>query len=741
MQEQRGIIAILCAYAVLVSVYIATVPLYEASDELWHYPMVQYMATNGLALPPQDLDNLGAWRQEGSQPPLYYMLAALLTFPIHTDDMAQVRRVNPHSDIGIVPPDGNVNMMTHSHTINPLQGTALASYISRIFSAILGGMTVYITYRTARLLFPQQPFIALGASAFNAFLPMFLFISASVNNDNLSNLLGNGLVLVLLGVLNAPTRPHWRTYALIGVLTGAGILSKLSMGFLIPMVAMVLAFVSIRLKDWRPFIVGGVVSGTLTILVAGWWYWHNWQTYGDPTGLNRFLDIVGRRVVPADWAQIWAERDSFLQAFWGFFGGMNVPMPPAVYHVLNSVGLFAMISAILFALSRFVRKEWRGVHALQLAFTGLWIAISLISYARWTGETIASQGRLIFGALSVVALWLTWGMVWMLPARAQKPALWVTMGALGVLALIAPFAVIQPAYQIPPSIPQRATIARFEAPDNAGAIGLMGATLHTSSTTPATFIQLSADFIIEEKLTRDWSLFVHLVAENGVIISQRDVYPAGGRLATSDLDAGRTWHNPIAVYVPASAYTPLTVEVVLGWYHMPTGQRLTHTQGDTFTIGQVTLTPLPNARNLPNPQTTTFGGQIALLGYTLSSISPQAGEPVELTLYWQALRPIAQDYVVFAHLIDPATATKYADSNAMPSQWTRPTSSWQPDEIITDTHTLTVHPDTPQAIYELEIGLYTRDDEGRFHRLGVDGSNENFIYLSRLRVQTQETAP
>lgn len=40
------------------------------------------------------------YRQEGGQPPLYYMLGALLTAPINTNDMAQVRIINPHADIG-----------------------------------------------------------------------------------------------------------------------------------------------------------------------------------------------------------------------------------------------------------------------------------------------------------------------------------------------------------------------------------------------------------------------------------------------------------------------------------------------------------------------------------------------------------------------------------------------------------------------------------------------------------------
>src|SRR5688500_7256814 len=74
--------ALLLAYLVLAVIYSVVTPIFEVSDELWHYPMVQYLATNGFSLPSPSPDAL--WRQEGGQPPLYYLAAALLTAPIDT---------------------------------------------------------------------------------------------------------------------------------------------------------------------------------------------------------------------------------------------------------------------------------------------------------------------------------------------------------------------------------------------------------------------------------------------------------------------------------------------------------------------------------------------------------------------------------------------------------------------------------------------------------------------------------
>ncbi|MEP7293074.1 MAG: hypothetical protein ABI835_14930, partial [Chloroflexota bacterium] len=95
LTHRRLLWLILAAYLVLATTYSVTTPIFEASDELWHYPMVQYLATHGLALPPQEIGVVTAWRQEGSQPPLYYLAAAVLTTPIDTSDMDVIRRINP----------------------------------------------------------------------------------------------------------------------------------------------------------------------------------------------------------------------------------------------------------------------------------------------------------------------------------------------------------------------------------------------------------------------------------------------------------------------------------------------------------------------------------------------------------------------------------------------------------------------------------------------------------------------
>lgn len=746
---RRILYAILAGYFILGTIYSVVTPIFEASDELWHYPMVKYLADNGLALPPQDPNAPGPWRQEGSQPPLYYILAAVLTGGIDTSDMNYVRRLNPHADIGVVRPDGNANMIVHREEAEafPWRGTTLAVHVIRFFSLVLGLGTVLVTYALAREIFPEWPLVALGAAAINAFLPMFLFISASVNNDNLSNLLGNLLTLLIVRLVKqrgaANFRRDLRDYILLGIVTGAGLLAKLNIGFLIPLVGLALLIVSLRRRDWRPVVIGGLISGSLTVIIAGWWYLRNWELYGDPTGLNMFLQLVGRRAVYANTAQLWSERHSFSQAYWGFFGGMNVPLPEVIYLIFNILGGVGLLGAVILLLRIFLRREWSFSRWLPTLVTIIWPLVTFLSYLRWTAETPASQGRLVFGALSAISLWMIVGLLWWLPKRGQLFAIAGFSGFFALVAAILPFSVIKPTYTLPPLIAAINPENTFTAANSDGRVGLSTSEVLTMEVQPEDYVQVSLNLHIIETLTQNWSLFAHLVTPDGVIVAQRDIYPGMGKLALSDIGDGAAWENLLAIFVPATAYAPMKLNVEIGWYNLATGERMKLEDGsETLTIGSVELAPRGSDLAVPNPIRVNFGDELELVGYEISDLSPAAGDTVELTLYWRGLQKMTTDYKVFANILDPLTLTKYAASDGMPAQWNAPTTTWTPGEIITDTHTWTVDPNTLPGIYETEIGLYSEGADGTFPRLQIitpdGGMANNFLNLSRVRILSAE---
>ncbi len=110
------------------------------------------------------------------------------------------------------------------------------------------------------------------------------------------------------------------------------------------------------------------------------------------------------------------------------------------------------------------------------------------------------------------------------------------------------------------------------------------------------------------------------------------------------------------------------------------------------------------------PADAVWDGTIQLLGYSLDSSEVGPGETLHVTLYWQALAPLDQDYTAFVHLLgqhNPATnGPLWAGHDSQPNDRQYPTSHWQPGQTILDVHPLAVPLDIPPGQYQLEVGLY-----------------------------------
>ncbi len=104
------------------------------------------------------------------------------------------------------------------------------------------------------------------------------------------------------------------------------------------------------------------------------------------------------------------------------------------------------------------------------------------------------------------------------------------------------------------------------------------------------------------------------------------------------------------------------------------------------------------------------GGEgIRLLGYDLAPLIP--GQPWPVTLAWQALGEMDEDYVVFLHLRTADADAPVLQADTMPLQGSYPTSLWVSNEVVVDTHTLAPPADLAPGDYVLYVGFYTPDGE------------------------------
>lgn len=759
--------------------YALVTPVFEASDELWHYPMVRHLA-DGNPLPVQVFDPAlaGPWKQEASQPPLYYYLGAALTFWIDTSDMESIRWENPHVDNGLLTVDGNNNLTIHDPAWSPWQGTLLAVRIVRLFSVLLGMATVYLTYLLAKEAAPDRTELVLGATAVTAFLPMFLFISGAVNNDNLIVPLATLSLLLMVRIIRQPTSPasytirrfsfsisdNWQTWLLLGLVIGLAALTKISGVGLLALAwgtAVIAAYKATpkpaaigRLLDW---LLRGTGRWLLTVAgamaTAGWWYIRNIQLYNDWRGWSAFIAVLGQRAQPASLLQLWGERRGFMMSYWGLFGGVNVPMPMWIYTLLNAVLVFSVAGFVIYIVQEIKKLKLEIKPNLQslistlfqtveqhfpLVICLLWAAAIVYGLIDWATTTWSSQGRLVFSALPALSIMMVLGLAGWLPSKWARWPVAALSGFMFVVAAAAPWLWIAPVYDADSYYPPRpfvTTPVRAEFGDilRLTGVSVQGPDLTKTAVSPGDYVDVTLTWDVLQETPRSWSVFVHLTDPViGVPIAQRDMYHGQGLRPTSLLKAGETLTTFYRLVVPETAVSPATLDLTVGLYDFYTGERLPLTSGsDAVVLAQIPL----RAREgqYPNPTSVNFEDKIELVGYELSPRRTAAGGTIQATVYVRALTAMDTDYTLFAQIVAPDT-TRYAAVDLG-----QPTSQWPVGEVQAIELPLSLAEDTPPEVYPLIVGFYSRTESGEFRRLQLvaeDGriTQDNFLPLTLVRV-------
>ncbi len=237
-------------------------PAWQAPDEPAHYNYVRQLVEGRLpVIEPGDWDQaylgeiVGAEfapaypvdeiTYEDWQPPLYYLLQA----PVYA-----------------------------------LSGGSLTAM--RLLSVALGAGVVALAYVVGRAVFGRVV-PALAVAAFVAFLPQHLAILSSVNNDALSELIIAAILALL--VTRWPDAPATRRLLALGLLLGAGFLTKGQAYLMAPVVGV---FLLVRYRRNRPDKLPQPVRSLLLVLVPAMligllWWGRNVTVYGG-------VDVIGK---------------------------------------------------------------------------------------------------------------------------------------------------------------------------------------------------------------------------------------------------------------------------------------------------------------------------------------------------------------------------------------------------------------------------------------------------------------
>jgi 4-amino-4-deoxy-L-arabinose transferase-like glycosyltransferase len=414
---------IVAVFLVLSALYHTATPPLEAPDEAGHVNIVLYLKEH-RRLPVADrLEDALIVNQELVQPPLYYILGALITAPIDTANARAFFMPRPNAPSGRADIAGPKNSWIPGGDRSfPYRNTMLAIALLRLLSMLMGLGTVVGTYHVALAIKPGDVRAARFAAALVAFNPMFLFIANSVNNDNLATVLVTLCLLLVLRDLDRPLR--LRRSVDLGILMGAAILAKLSALVVVPVVILG----QLWRAPGRRALAALLVTSGCAVGVCGWWMLRNRLLYGDWLGLHNFQALsrmTRARVQPLALVREWS---GFIKSYWGVFGAFNVIFPESVYrffYLLTGVGIAGAVAVLV-----------RGRSALPrgVVLLALLSLTNLIAVMYWTSRVWGSQGRLMFPAIASTAVLFAVGLG-ACGSQIRDRVAFVVSGALALLAL------------------------------------------------------------------------------------------------------------------------------------------------------------------------------------------------------------------------------------------------------------------------------------------------------------------
>jgi hypothetical protein len=729
---------ILAVFVALAAIYSGTTPIFEASDEVSHYAVVQHIADTG-ALPMQQPGVKTPWEQEGSQPPLYYLLVSPVARLIDTRDVAERMTRNPLASPGDPSLDANRNLVIHSPAEDfPWRNTTLAVHLIRFISIVMGAGTIVLGYALARRIFPDRPSLSIGTALLIAFNPMFIFITASVNNDNLTIMLTSlALYLSVLCWYEPPGRVdrlRWARRLLLGVVLGGAALSKISGLTLLPIVALIFTVRHLRGRDWRGWIFSGVLIALPVLLIAGWWYLRNVNLYGELFGLDTMVAIAGPRALTV--LDLVPEFDGFRYSYWALFGAVNIVTFPLAYVIFDLFTLLSVVGVVVW----FVRNR-RSERCLLLLILAGYVLLVFGGVIRWTMMTPASQGRLMFPAITAISLlmWLGWETIFNVQfsmindqsslSNHQRPISnlqlltsnwgklrWLMPAFMLIVAVVVPFRDIAPTYAGPQMMSEqqlRPDLKRLEVDygDQLRLIGYRAAEpLARSDSTEFTLYWQCL-----KPMGADYSVFVIVYGRQLEEVGKRDAYPYHGLYATRQCEPGQVFADPYRIPIKANDVDRPTV------LHAQIGLRDRQTQNELAAMaGGQTLSAVmldvgklsPPAQEYYHTMDYRVGDSFTLLDARIERLD---GAP-HLSLTWQATAIPLDAYTTFVHVLEASgDPIGQADGPALNGDY--PTDWWSPGETIVDTRPLTLPPEADRVT----IGLYRLADGARLPIVDQDG--------------------
>ncbi len=728
-----GLALILLSHLILSAWYSVVIPAWEAHDEWPHYRYAAYIAETGrLPDPSRRLTHEFAY-DEATQPPLYYLLAAIPMLFVDTEP-AYRPVVNPFAGRGTG--EGGVNMVVHDWEAEswPWRGVFLALHMGRFVSVLIGTVGLWFTWRVARLLSPTAPNVALAATAIQAWTPQYVFLGAVMTNDILFIVVATALLEALLRLVREG--PILRRVAVVGLWLALALLTKYLALALVPavLVAVLLAWRRRRgaaSSLWR----GLAVMMLPLLLLVGLWLARNVLWIGrplprDPVSQDVLWQSLRTGQLPAlDVTAVPAALAYGLRTYWVSFGWGNVGAPVWVDWIW-----LGLIGVAVPGLVWWWRRTKPGLVLPALAFVAGGFVLALPLLRALLHETTFLPGRYVLSTLPVVAWmlaqgWAAWG--GRLSVLTLAP---LSLWPLALTVALVPW-LLRPAYAPPPSL-TAAEVA--SSPGEAVDIRFGGlARLLRIDLGPQPLAVVGRGLAVTltwEVLARSqepYILAIHLLGAGDLSYGSYTAYPGNGNAATNVWQPGTRFRETYWLPVVAGGTTPTAGRLQIAFFrrqegtddivYLPVYDAADRPLGRHAHLGALRIerTPLPTLAT-PSPPVVRFGEVIALIDTDFPRSALRPGWALPIVLHWQTLTAVSEPLHVSVQLLDAEGRWRAgADGPVSPHL---PSHLWRNGDRLTTVRWIECPADLPPGRYRLIVVLYRLRDLGRLEAITPDGS-------------------
>lgn len=237
----------------------------------------------------------------------------------------------------------------------------------RLIPLICGALQIELCWKALKYAFPEQNDLKIIGIIIGGLLPMNTYISQVIGNEPLVGILSSLAIIMVIRWLQVfPHRPN-QSFAILGLILGLAMLTKLTVFPLFVPVLIAVAYMSIKDRDdekksYIPAVKNIVIVLGCAFLVSGWFFIRNWL-YLDTLIVNKSCNvewwqepgyrtieqfyIFGKSILYPIYANAIGFYDSLYSTFWldGSLSGITSYKyrPPWNYNFLLAGAGFAIL--------------------------------------------------------------------------------------------------------------------------------------------------------------------------------------------------------------------------------------------------------------------------------------------------------------------------------------------------------------------------------------------------------------